>query len=306
MTGMRKVFSFATLFFLIGCIHAQSVKPAEGPHADLLAYERQLMVHSDSLINGLVEEHRSAASVQMIKAFSKALRMPGAFEHPFDSLSSIAVLPSPDRAFRIFTWQLAYDNGTHRYFGVIQMAGKEPQLFPLIDYSQFYENPDSVIVDHDRWIGALYYKIIPVKSGKQSFYTLFGWDANNVLSNKKVVEILWFDKDDRPKLGYPLFQLLKGKSPTRLIFEYKKDAIFSLTHIPEENMIYYDHLISLGGKPGDFKFDLVPDGTLEGLKWNKGKWQQVDMITYEKREDGDVPNVTKELAPPLYRPLPPR
>jgi hypothetical protein len=270
------------------------------------AYHDSILVESDSLVNAWSDLNKSAASMKLIRYFSKALRVPGSYQYSFDSLSSIAILEPEDKLFRIFTWQLAYDNGTHRYYGVIQTNAPQPVLFPLVDYGTLYQHPDSIIVDHDRWIGALYYKIIPVKSGKTTYYTLFGWNGGNVLSNKKIIDVLWWDGEGKPRFGYPLFDMLKGKSPTRVILEYKDDASLSLSYIPEEQSIYYDHLVPLSGKQGDFKFDYVPDGTLEGFIWKKGKWKQLEIIDYEKRQDGQVPNVIKEQKQPLYRPLPPR
>lgn len=272
----------------------------------LRAYHDSILVESDSLVNAWSELDKSAASMKLIKYFSKALRVQGAYEYSFDSLVSVAMLEPEDKQFRIFTWQLAYDNGTHRYFGVIQTNAPQPTLFPLVDYSSLYRHPDSIIVDHDRWIGALYYRIIPVKSGKTTYYTLFGWNAGTVLSNKKVIDVMWWDDAGKPRFGYPLFEMLKGKGPSRVILEYKKDASLSLSYIPEEQSIYYDHLVPLSGKQGDFKFDHVPDGTLEGFAWKKGKWRQVEIIDYEKRQDGQAPNVTEEQRQPLYQPLPPR
>lgn len=294
------------LFQMLPMNATAEVRQADTQEPTLQQYEQALMLFSDSLINASAEEQRAAASMQMIKVLSRALRKPGSFDYPFEQLQSVAIVRPDDNKFRILTWQLAFDNGTYRYYGVIQMNQSEPQIFPLVDYGSFYENPDSIIVDHDRWIGALYYNIIPQMAGKKTYYTLFGWNANNVISNKKLIDILWFDDEGKPKLGYPIFQMMKGQSPTRIIFEYKKDAAMSLTYIPEELTIYYDHLVQLGGKETDFKFDQVPDGTLEGFVWKKGKWQQIEMIQYEKREEGDVPNVIEERRQPLYRPLQPR
>jgi hypothetical protein len=285
-------------------VHSQVLTP--GNQIILRAYHDSIRIESDSLVNAWSELDKSAASMKLIRYFSKVLRVPGAYQYAFDSLSSIAILEPEDKLFRIFTWQLAYDNGTHRYFGVIQTNAAQPALYPLVDYSTLYQHPDSIIVDHDRWIGALYYKIIPVKSGKTTYYTLFGWNAGNVLSNKKIIDVLWWDDQGKPRFGYPLFDMLKGKSPSRITLEYKKDASLSLTYIPEEQSIYYDHLVPLSGKQGDFKFDYVPDGTLEGFVWKKGKWKQVEIIDYEKRQDGQAPNVIKEPSQPLYQPLPPR
>lgn len=304
---MLKYFVFISLVSCSLCLSAQTNALVDTSQMKALrAYQDSLMVSSDSLVNAILETERAAGSMKMIRYFSRALRLPGSYNFAFDSLSSVAIIKPDDNSFRIFTWQLAFDNGTNRYFGAIQTNEPTPRIFPLVDYGNFYEHADSIIVDHDRWIGALYYKIIPVKSGKNTYYTLFGWNANNLLSNKKIIDVLWFDETGKPKFGYPMFDMLKGKGPSRIIFEYKKDATLSLTYIPEESTIYYDHLVPLSGKTGEFNFDLVPDGTLEGFKLQKGRWKQVEMIDYEKREDGEAPNVVKEPTQPLYQPLPPR
>jgi len=274
--------------------------------AKFRAYNDSLKVYNDSLVNAMAETERTGAAMKIIKTFSRVLREEGAYQYTFDSLTSIAVVTPEDNKFRIFTWQVAFDNGTYRYFGVIQSNETKPKLQPLVDYGSLYEHPDSIIVDADRWIGALYYRIIPAKVGKKTYYTLFGWDANNVRTNKKLIDILWFDEDGKAKLGYPLFDMDKEKSPCRVILEYKKDATLSLSYYPEEKQIYYDHLVSLSGSTDPIAIDKVPDGTLEGFKWEKGKWRKINLIEYQRRENGDVPNVIKEQTKRLYQPLPPR
>lgn len=272
----------------------------------LKVYHDSLKVFNFQLINDSTETQRSAAAMKIIKVLSKALREQGSFNYKFDSLNSIAIMEPEDKKFRIFTWQLAFDNGTYRYFGVIQSNETQPQLQPLVDYTDFYDHIDSIIVDADRWIGALYYQIIPMKVGKTTYYTLFGWDGNNIRTNKKYIDVLWFDKEGKAKFGYPIFNMLKGKSPTRIVFEYKKDAALSISFYPEIKQIYYDHLVSLSGNTDASAIDLVPDGTLESFEWAKGKWKQINMVEYQRRENGDVPNVIKEQTKPLYQPLRPR
>jgi hypothetical protein len=306
---MNSRFSGIVLIFLISIFSSSAQEKnvvSSIPNnnlASLNTYHDSLKIYNFQLVNDSSEAVRSAAAMKIIKVLSKALREEGSFDYKFDSLNSIAIMEPEDKKFRIFTWQFAFDNGTYRYFGVIQSNEKKPQLQPLVDYADFYEHKDSVIVDADRWIGALYYHIIPFKSGKTTYYTLFGWDGNNVRTNKKYIDVLWFDKEGKAKFGYPLFSMLKGKSPTRVIYEYKKDAVLSISYYPEIKQIYYDHLVSLSGSSGDLAIDLVPDGTLESFQWVKGKWKQVSMVDYQKRENGDVPNVIKEQTKPLYQPL---
>lgn len=273
----------------------------------LKVYNDSLKVYNDQLVNAANDTLRSAAALKIIKTFSKALRQEGSFHYEFDSLNSIAILTPDDKKFRIFTWQLMFDNGHHRYFGVIQSNDNKPTLQPLVDYGDYYKHVDSVIVDADRWIGALYYQIIPKKSGKTTYYTLLGWDANNPSSNKKLIEILWFDKDNKAKFGFPLFEMAEGKTPCRVVLEYKKDASLSLNYYADIQQIYFDHLTSLSGGLNPIEVDNVPDGTLEAFQWNKGKWRYVDIVDYERRKNGDVPNViSEEQKRQLYQPLPPR
>lgn len=272
----------------------------------LKTYQDSLKIYNYQLVNDSLEGGRSAAAMKIIKVLSRALREEGSFNYKFDSLNSIAIMEPEDKKFRIFTWQLAFDNGTYRYFGVIQSNEPQPKLQPLVDYSDFYDHIDSIIVDADRWVGALYYQIVPMKVGRNTYYTLFGWDGNNVRTNKKYIDVLWFDKDGKAKFGYPIFNMLKGKDPTRIVFEYKKDAAMSISYYPELKQIYYDHLVSLSGNTDAMSIDLVPDGTLESFEWSKGKWKQVNMVEYQRRENGDVPNVIKEQTKPLYQPLRPR
>lgn len=310
-----KVRYFAFLFFYLIAFQTfgqNKNKSAKTPPVipnvqQLKVYNDSLKIYNDELVNAPSDTLRSAAALKIIKTFSKALRQEGSFHYEFDSLSSIAILTPPDKKFRIFTWQLVFDNGLHRYFGVIQSNDQKPTLQPLVDYGDYYQHPDSIIVDADRWIGALYYQIIPQKSGKTTYYTLLGWDGNNPMSNKKIIEILWFDKEDKAKFGYPLFEMSVGKSPCRVILEYKKDATLSLNYYPDIQQIYFDHLTSLSGGLNPIEVDKVPDGTLEAFQWSKGKWRYVNLVEYERRKNGDVPNViSEEQKRQLYQPLPPR
>jgi D-glycero-alpha-D-manno-heptose-7-phosphate kinase len=47
-------------------------------------------------------------------------------------------------------------------------------------------------------MGAVYYKIIGTKHLDQKYYTLLGYDENNIRSNKKIIEVLSF-KDGHSK-----------------------------------------------------------------------------------------------------------
>ena len=92
----------------------------------------------------------------------RALKTPHSFQFPFDSLTTISRLYSPDSAFRIFTWQVSRDEDLHRRHGAIQMktADGSLQLFPLLDKSADMGKIEDTITSHMAWVGAIYYRII--------------------------------------------------------------------------------------------------------------------------------------------------
>jgi hypothetical protein len=143
----------------------------------------------------------------------RSLKTEGSFNYPFDSLTRISILYPADRSFRIFNWQLPLTSGTQRYFGTIQMNTKKGlQLFPLYDYSDRIKNPEDTVTNNEHWYGALYYKIMQVKSRGKNYYMLFGWDGNNMTSNKKVLEVLSFNKEHEVVFGGIFFISAKNRT----------------------------------------------------------------------------------------------
>ncbi len=267
------------------------------------AMEDSIRIYGDTLINSQLQDNRTIASYRIIKTLTAALRVPNAYYYQWDSTLPWRVSYPEDGSFRIFTWHVLNDNGTYKYYGTIQMKADTLKMFPLIDYSDFTDNPMEVMVDNNNWIGALYYNIKTVKSGKTSYYTIFGWDGNSLASTKKVMEILWF-KDGKPRFGAPIIQLAKGKTVRRFILEYSKEASATLNYSPLDKKVIYDHVAPNGDALEGFFANYIPDGTYEGFEWKKGKWKHLDNIEYEKRQDGDVPNAEKKKSLQLYTPKP--
>ena len=93
-----------------------------------------------------------------------------------------------------------------------------------------------------------------------------------------------------------------GKILNRFILEFSKEASAGLNYSEAERKVIYDHVAPNGDALEGFYANYVPDGTYEGFEWKKGKWRHVENITYEKRKDGDVPNVGKIREFDLYTP----
>ncbi|MFN4808811.1 MAG: hypothetical protein ACK5HN_07355, partial [Bacteroidota bacterium] len=193
-----------------------------------------------------------------------------------------------------FTWQLSKDENTFRRHGAIQMNTKDGslKLYPLIDRSSLIINQADTITNNEWWIGAIYYKILLHKIVDRNYYTLLGYDENNRLSTRKIIEILSFDAMNRPVFGSNIFDFSMDKTQkntqSRYWIEYKKDAQASIKFDQELDLLIYDHLISETNEI-DRKETYVPDGDYEAFKWTNGKWLHIEKPFDNKLEDGQAP-----------------
>ncbi|MFY0254952.1 hypothetical protein ACDQ55_13475 [Chitinophaga sp. 30R24] len=239
---------------------------------------------SQEIFTGRGDDSRSKAVDKFIPTLVRALKVKYSFRFPFDSLKTVSIQYPQDSAFRIFSWALEYENGFYRHYGAIQMNTSDGQLklFPLIDASDYMTNTDT-ITDNKSWYGCLYYNVIHRHYFNQEYYTLFGWDANNPRSQKKIIEMLTF-KNGQPVLGGTLFSFAEDSIPTpvrnRFIIEYKKEGTATLNFNKELGMIVFDHLISETNEPMK-KSTYVSDMDYEGFKWQAGKWVHVNKIFHD-------------------------
>jgi hypothetical protein len=246
------------------------------------------------IIQGRTSADRFAADSEFTRMFVRALKIKNSFHYPFDSLITIAKLSPSDSAFKIFTWQMVINDNVVRQHGAIQMRTFDGSLslFPLIDKSDVTSNMADTIGNNFGWIGAVYYKIVETKAGGKNYYTLLGYDENNIRSNKKIVEVLTFE-NGQPIFGGNYFSHNEKTSPAelfgkRLILEYKKNASPRLVYDADQDLIIYEHLISETSEPQK-KYTYVGDGDYEGLKWKDGKWNHIDKVFNLQTKEGNEP-----------------
>jgi len=208
--------------------------------------------------------------------FKHILLDPESFDYPFQRLKRMGILLSPDHAFRIFNWNCVFTDGTYRYFGCIQQKRKgKIQLEVWMDSGKD-SGMESVQPASD-WMGALYYKIIPFREKDGIAYILLGWDGNNYSTNKKLIEILSFDRNGKCRFGKS-FILWRGKRLNRVIFEYAKQASMSIQYQEKEKRIVFDHLApSSLNYQNQFEY-YGPDLSYDALEYKKGVWKLVENI----------------------------
>ncbi|MCW3089828.1 MAG: hypothetical protein JWP81_897 [Ferruginibacter sp.] len=290
-----------SLFFLLNTVvlmaFAQSIK-----NNNLLMLQKKedsLKEYSLKMVQGINAEARFTADSIFTKMFVRALLTKNSFNYPFESLETISKLYAPDSSFRIFTWQMVINDNVVRQHGAIQIKTSDGslKLFPLIDKSDITVQLADTLANNKGWIGAVYYKIIETKSGNKSYFTLLGFDENNMRSNRKIIETLNFSNDE-PIFGGRLFSFEEDSvarpSVSRYIMEYKKGAGARLTYDDDLAMVVFEHLESESNEPTK-KWTYIPDGDYEGFKWKNGKWIHVEkvfnLITPEGKEP--VPNPVK-------------
>ena len=247
------------------------------------------------IVEGKSAAERFTADSVFTRMLVKALVTKNSFYFPFDSIINISKQYAPDSTFRIFTWQLGINENTIRQHGAIQMRTADGSFKPfvLIDKSDVTENPTDTVGNNFGWIGAVYYKIIIKKFDGHTYYTLLGFDENNIRSDKKIMDILEF-VEGKPVFGKKIFVTNNNpslsKNMTRFIYEFKKLSSPRLSYDAELDAIVFDELQSESNAPQK-KWTLIADGEYEAFKWKNGKW------VYTSNAFGNEPPPKKASVP---------
>src|SRR5579863_8641642 len=99
-------------------------------------------------INARTDKEKDEANTEMVRLMNKALSLPGSFNYPFDSLTTIGKAVSPDKQFRIITWDVPMSGCKFGYYGFIQSYNnqkKKYDLFRLEDHTADIVNAKTLI-----------------------------------------------------------------------------------------------------------------------------------------------------------------
>ncbi len=263
------------------------------------------------------ESIRFEANKEFLALWHFILKDQKSMDYPFDKLKKdVSLLMSPDKKFRIITWDMRKDDQTYFYFGFIQVNNtkiikkglfkKETNfqydVFQLVDKSPTVKTPENHVSDPSKWFGMLYVDLI---KSDEAFYTLIGWDGNDKLTQRKFIDILTFNSDGTPIFGKDVFKF-PGKFSKRIMFEYASEVSMSLKYIDNRKQIVFSHLAPNTLNPileGQYQY-YGPDGSFDALEIKKGKWVYEPAIDIRKEKD-KTDNVKKpdpSKQTPLYKP----
>ncbi|MCB0733491.1 MAG: hypothetical protein KDC76_02855 [Bacteroidetes bacterium] len=250
--------------------------------------EYQLEGLTFNIINGVDENERVTSCYYFIQTLKKALQVPNSFEYSFPLLNkvrTVSILKPSDDKFRLFTWNLLLDSGRYMYFGALQMNRSDSLiLYGLYDSSDYLKDVEYETFDNRHWVGALYYQIHPYKYKRKSYYMLFGWDGEDEFINKKVIDVLWFDEDDKPQFGAPVFAV-DDEIQSRMIFKFAEQAVLLCRYDKQEKLVVYANTVPVNPMQKGMYEYYLPDGSYSYLKFSKGFWVLFDDLFYDRRKN---------------------
>lgn len=225
--------------------------------------------------------YRLTINSEISKSIELLLKPSYSYSDSLQTIKKIGKIFSPDKAFNIVTWNIPLIDGQNIFFGFIQMNPEQDtvcKLFWLNDISNSLTGFNCLgEYSPDKWLGALYYEIVAETVNKKTVYVLLGSMLNNLKTNKKIVETLYFRNETEPIFGLPVLEYDK-KLQNRIVFEYAVAINMALRYNKKLKMIVFDHLSpSLPMYKGDYKF-YGPDFSYDGLKFEKTRWTLVPNV----------------------------
>ena len=249
-------------------------------------YEYQLEGLSYNIINGSDKVERITSCYYFIETLKTALQIPNSFDYDFDLLKTVSSITSEDDKFRVFTWNLLLDSGKYMYFGAIQMNNPDSlELYGLYDSSDYNRNVIYGQFDNRHWMGGLIYQIHHYRWKKKDYYITFGWDGQDAKTNRKVIDVLWFDDEGKPNFGEEIFDF-DGDLQSRIIFDFNDRAAMLCRYDDHEEAIVFANLVPINPLMKGVYQNYVPDGTYDYLRFEKGVWRRYKMVFDDRRKHG--------------------
>lgn len=285
---MKKLKSLA-LFIFLGTLSLTANSQ------DLLALEDSIAIQYTELSKAKRDADRDSCSQRMRRFFIQAMTLEGTFEHPFEKLK-FSKITSSDNKVRLFNWNQPNDDGTFKYYcfvlkkNVSRKGQSSTEWFELEQAKREVDKVENKFLNADKWLGALYYDIIPVGKKNVDTYVVLGWEGKDDITTRKIIDAITFT-GNKVRLGAAIFKTATG-TQKRMIYEYSNDISMSIKYYAKKNCIVMDHLSPKSPAMQGVWADYGPDGTYCMFKLEKDKWEFFDEIDISQFiEDDDRPYV---------------
>ena len=271
--------------FLLLVLVANAASPEE--------VESSIAALHTSIVKADTDARRDTICNEMRELFISSFDDPATFDYPFSKFQ-FCTLKSSDHRVRLLNWNLPYKDGTHKYFCFVLLWNEKEKNFSwteLIDNTREVEKIENKFLTPDKWLGALYYDIIPMeKKGRGDTYTLLGWDGKDNLTTRKIIDAMTIT-GKKIRLGAGIFKSDDG-TRKRMILEYSDEVSASVKFYSKKKCIVMDHLSPKNPMMAGIYADYGPDGAYNMLQLKKGKWEYFEEIEVAQfSEDNDKPYI---------------
>jgi hypothetical protein len=263
----------------------------------MIEAEDQLVIQYNAILDSENDAERIKSHDLFYKTLKQTLLLPGAYEYPFDKLITISKLQPDDRTFKIFTWNLQNDAGSHHFFGLIQLnskttRNKSGKVIELVNQSGVLEKTENKSYTAVKWPGAVYYDLIPFKKGGNTYYTVAGWRGFDTGLTQKLLDVIVL-QGESVKFGYPIFKM-QNRSQRRVVFTFNGKISMLLFYDSNSNRFVFDHLAAQNNIVTENHRFYGPDGSYDAFIKEKKEW------LYEPNYDARNNKKNKDL---FYNPV---
>ena len=250
--------------------------------------EDELVILLGDLRKAQDDQSKLSANKLFKEKIIEATQLKEALTYSFSKLGTVGIIDSPDKQMRIINWNVEKDDFSHTYNCFVLYFDKRKQKYfstELVDNSFGMPSHPTEIINYSNWYGALYYKIIPVKKGSKTLYTVLGWDHNSSMSQVKLIDVIYFTGKTL-KLGAPIFK--EGKlTKKRVFFEHSKKTSMSLKYESDRERIIFDHLSPESPSMKKFRSFYVPDMSYDAYVLEANKWVLKEDIIAVNKGNGE-------------------
>lgn len=281
------------VFFFVACLPASFVAQTyDSSIAD------ELKSYTDHFLNlSASDEAKDSTNRLFIEKLLEITQTAKSFSYTYDHIKNLSVRSSPDGKVRTYTWFLLSKNYGYKSYGILQYLDEKKQVhvFELKEMEDFPKGIMYKTLGPDNWYGCLYFDIIEYSYKKEKIYVLLGFDGNDGITSRKVIETLSFSKN-KPRFGDNLFYQ-GNKSYSRIIFEYSAKITMGVRYDPKKKWIVFDHLSPENqGLVGQYQF-YGPDFSYDAFQFTKGKFRYISDV--DARNDSENEGLQKEITPKI-------
>lgn len=263
MFKFKILFAFLSLNFLT---NAQEYNPLFKKYSDSLRYCK-------------LEQNRSIYNDSFVQLLKTEINDENAFQVNLDSVkNTVSVLYSPDQKLKIISWVFVNDKEEYTNHCLVLYRKKLNSESQVIWLKNKAQQAKSYLYDDllsDEWVGALYYQMYQIKKKKKDYYIVLGLDGMSSFMNKKVIDVIWFDKDGELHLGAPMFHEseVDFTPQYRVVYEFADASTMLLRFETEgkEKLITFSNLVPSNQGALGLRQYYIPDGRIDYYKLNKKK-----------------------------------